>query len=111
MNENNFPEKKLPFWAIGKGKLAQQMQKAFEEQSQFSVRENRAAKIVLTIDVYPPDPSEPDFASVSFDVKESQSAKKSMKFTTRHVNGIVVAEGDDSAAIQQLSMEFSETGT
>jgi hypothetical protein len=106
-------DRKLGFIEIGKGKLGLEMQNAFEQAS-LSARDLQGVSSVnLKIEVYPPDPDDQNFGHVAYQIRIVEPPKKSPKFTTLLIDGVIVNDGAnaDAAAQYELTLEFPKNST
>jgi len=100
--------RKLAFYELGGGRLAQDVQEAFEEASRFATQNSLSSEITLRIKLSAPSPQEPDFAEAYWEVGVKKEPRRSMRVTTQQVRGIIIADGKDSASCVQLNLDLPE---
>lgn len=106
---NEFKPKRMAFYELGKGRLAQLAQAEFERAQVISAKTGAPVKITTTIVVYPKEGSDEHFGGVAFEVKITLPATKSMKYTTElSDDGYIISEGTDVDDLLQESLEFPE---
>jgi hypothetical protein len=103
-------ERKLAFYELGGGRLAQDAQDAFEEASRFATQNSLGAEVSIKIKLSAPNPQEPDFAEAYWEIGVKKDPRRSMRVTTQQIKGIIVAEGKDSTDCLQLNLDLPELG-
>jgi len=100
--------KKLAFYEIGKGSLFREMQSIFE-QAQITARdENGTVVVSLKIHVMPPEVTNGKFGHIAYQIGVSNPARKSVKYTTELIDGIIINDGNDMDDILQTSLDLPE---
>ena len=100
----------MAFVEIGKGELAREVQQLFVRGQDASFQKGVKAQIKLTINVYPPDPKDPDrdMGYVSYDTNLLLPADKSIKYhTLLNDRGQIVQNGKNKNSI--LNLDFFES--
>lgn len=94
----------LQFEDICGGNFSDSMQekflKAFADASNF----NQKMTVTGKIHVYPPDPNQPSYSNISFEVKATSPEVKSIKYITKLDGGFPVAEAKNHDMINQTSL-------
>lgn len=103
MNKLN---RKMAFYEIHRGKLAVDVQKAFEEAQLSAHNMGQTAELTLKIKIEPPEDAEDRFGKVSYTVNTKLPAKKSIKLTTELHKGLIVADGESPVNVLQQELEF-----
>ncbi len=103
--------RKMAFYEVGKGRLAQDAQIEFERMIRDSLEKMVGATLTIKIKVEPPNPREPDFGEISYSVGVSMGAVSSQRFTSLLKEGNIVADGDDPADALQLDLELPKPPT
>jgi hypothetical protein len=101
------PTKRMAFWNVGKGTLAQKMQDAFEDAQKLSLKHNQKIVVTCKINVFPPENADEPFGGISFTVDTSKPAYKSMEFMTElDEKGRILQDGDDYAELLQEELDL-----
>lgn len=95
--------KKMHFTQIGKGRLAQEVQDAFIEAQRHVDLKGVSAAVTLKINIYPPDPKNPQFGEVDYHTNVIKPASKSRKYTTLIEDGHISTDGGDPTDALQIS--------
>lgn len=102
-------KRKMAFYEIQKGKLALDMQTAFEEAQKQAFVHQSPAKVNLTIAVYPPANRNENFGQVQYAISKSLPSTKSMKLTTiLSADGVITDDGTSITDVLQEELEFDE---
>lgn len=102
-------KRKMAFYEIQKGKLALDMQSAFEEAQKQAFIHQSPAKVTLSIAVFPPANRNENFGQVQYAVSKSLPSTKSMKLTTiLSTDGLITDDGTSVTDVLQEELEFDE---
>ena len=96
-------QRKLAFFEIGRGSLAQEMQEEFEHAQHVSRDLNGAVEVTLKIKVHPPNAKIESMGLLDYQISRKDPPKKSALYTTRLVKGFVVQDGIDGADASQTN--------
>lgn len=105
MNKKN---RKMAFYEIHKGRLAIDVQKAFEEIQTAAFKMGQNSELTLKIKIEPPEDADDKFGKVAYNVSTKLPSKKSIKFTTELMDGLIVADGDSQIDVLQNELDFPE---
>ena len=101
-------ERKLAFYEIGKnGNYASIMQAEFEKAQQSAMETGRAVTVVSRIVVEPPQNRLDRFGQVSFEINTIYPKRKSIKYTTEIVDGVIVASDESEVGLLQESLSLN----
>jgi len=103
MNKKN---RKMAFYEIHKGRLAIDVQKAFEEAQRAAFDMGQGAEVTLKIKIDSPEDKEDKYGKVSYNVSTKLPSKKSIKLTTELQDGLIVADGETRVDVLQNELEF-----
>lgn len=98
----------LKFYEVGKGKLAQQVQEAFLRAHKVMFETGEKVRVVLGIDVLPPEGDAPEYGNIAWDVEVKAPKKKSIKHITVLSGGLPVSDGTDVAQALQYEMNLED---
>jgi hypothetical protein len=101
--------RKMAFWEVGKGRLAQDAQIEFERMVRDCLEKMVGGVMTIKLKVAPPNPREPDFGEISYSVGVTLGAVASQNFTTLLKDGNIVADGSDAADALQIDLELPVT--
>lgn len=100
----------MAFYEIGKGKFAKWMQEEFDRAQKIAHDTGDEVKIAVVITVRP-SKEDSRFGQVSFNVKASRPAKKSMDYATElDDNGVMISDGESIADVLQIELKLPEVG-
>lgn len=101
-------KRKMAFFEINKGRLAEEMQRAFENCQAVTHDIGLPTEVTLKINIIPAAKND-KFGQVSYSIAEKHPPKKSIKFTTELTgDGIIIADGKSAVEILQEELQFEE---
>lgn len=102
-------KRKLAFYEIHSGVLADKAQKSFENIQRVAMETGRKTQMQLTISVMPPESKDDKYGKVSYKVTEKLPAVESIKLTTEiNGQGIIVSDGKKIIDVLQEQLEFNQ---
>jgi hypothetical protein len=100
-------KRKMAFFEINNGKLAIEMQEAFERASKIAQEENLSAEVTLKIKIFPS--ADGKFGKVTYQVQKKDPVRSSIELTTQITpDGIITADGSSKIDVLQEDLEFPE---
>jgi len=103
-------KRKMAFYEINKGQLAEEMQRAFENCQKVTHENGLPTELSLRIKILPSTDKDERFGGIQYSVSQKYSPKTSKKFTTElSNNGLIIAEGNSPIDVLQEELEFNET--
>lgn len=105
--------KRMEFTQIGKGRLRFDAQEAFLEAQRFVDAKKMRATVNLKINIYPPNPKDPAFGEIDYDISITKPAQRSRRFATMLENGEITTDGGDPTDAMQIeaAMDAATTPT
>lgn len=102
-------KRKMAFYELQKGKLALEMQTAFEDAQKQTMIYSDVSKVTLELIVYPPENRQENYGRIQYKIKKSLPALKSKKMTTELSSlGLIVSDGTSVDDILQEELDFKE---
>jgi len=100
--------RKMAFFEIGAGRLAQDMQSEFETAQRIAYERRKPVIVNLKMVIFPPDLQDERFGEVQYVVKTSLPPKESRRLSTELKQGMIVKDGQDLAELLQEEIEFPD---
>lgn len=98
-------KRKMAFYEIDGGLLAEQMQKAFEDAQLATTEHSLHSEVNLKIKIYPSQDGR--FGQVQYAISKKLPAQQSIKLTTELTNqGIITADGKSPVDVLQEELQF-----
>lgn len=98
-------KRKMAFYEINQGLLAEEMQRSFENAQLISYKSNCPTEVVLKIKIYPAEDRK--FGKIQYAISEKLPAKSSIKLTTEiTADGIIISDGKNELDILQEELQF-----
>lgn len=100
-------KRKLAFFEVGSGRLARDVQKAFEHAQQTCNNAGVTTEVNLKIILYPSKDGK--FGQLEYRVSEKLPPQKSLKYTTQiNPAGVILSDGTDKVDTMQEELFINE---
>ena len=94
----------MQFTEIGQGDLFNKVQEKFLKAVSDAANFGQTITLSLKINVFPPDPQQPSYANVNFEVSNTVPKSRSIKYIARLSGGMPVATSNNINDLMQIDM-------
>lgn len=101
-------DRKLAFYEIGKGSLAQEAQDLFEAMQDHALQTGTATKMTIEIAIAPPTDDDQRYGKIQYQLSHKVAPRKSKGFTTLFKQGKIIQDGDCEVDAAQLNLDLPQ---
>ena len=100
------PKKKLGFWEVARGRLANDLQEDFEAAQIIACERGVKVKVKLEILIHPPDKQNPMYGNLEYKHELIEPPKQSISYQTLLKDGLIIKDAEDPDHLLQISMDL-----
>ena len=104
-------DKKLAFWEVAKGRLAQDIQDDFEAAQAIAFDRGVRTKVLLEITIHPPEKGEENYGNLEYKHEVKEPAKTSIKYATLLKDGVIVRDSKEPNLLTQIELDLRTPNT